>query len=809
MNLKTAFTILIIASLATACSNLKENNQREVIYLKKGWKFTKGDIENAQNAKFDDTSWETVQVPHDWAISGPYDKNNDIYTKTSKTGKVKVTMTGRTGALPFIGVGWYRNTFTAPALAKGKRLFIEFDGAMSHTKIYLNGSYIGEWPYGYSSFTFDLTDKVKFGEPNILAVRLENFPKMSRWYPGAGIYRNVRLVYTPQTHVAHWGTYITTPGIENGDGTVNIKTTIEGNGDFSLLSEIYSPENKLVKTQKNKFSVSGKTIISQNIVIANPVLWSIDKPKTYTVLSKILRKNEVTDIFSSDFGFRYIKFTADDGFHLNGKRIRLQGVCMHHDLGPIGAALNVSALHRQLRILKEMGCNAIRTSHNPPAPELLALCDTMGFVVMDEAFDEWKKGKVTNGYHTLWDEWSEKDLTAFIRRDRNHPSVVLWSAGNEIPEQRDKDSWRIAKLLVDICHREDSTRPVSIGMNGYVTIKNKFATQFDVKGWNYHLDYAKAHEEHPDWAIIASETQSTVESRGYYDTDAIPRKHYTRDNLQCSSYTLEYPGWANTPDVGFATLDDNPFIAGEFVWTGFDYLGESTPYNVQWPTRSSYFGIVDLCGLPKDMFYLYQQRWSDKKVLHVLPHWNWKEGQNVPVHVFTNYNSAELFVNGKSHGIRTKNPEKMYGRYRLVWDTLSFVPGELKVVALDKNGKSVKETIVETAGDPYAIKLISDGVPVKANGEDLAFIEVRIVDKEGRVCPLANNTIHFKVEGKGSYRASGNGDATDLEVFQSPERKCFYGKCIAIIQTSEEAGEIILTASSENLQTGSIKLVSQ
>ena len=810
MKLKLFTTTLIISLFTLFSCTHKNNNQRRVVSLKKDWKFIKDDQENAQAVVFNDLQWETVEVPHDWAIYGPFDKNNDAYeTVVTQDGeKVPKLRAGRTGGLPHVGVGWYRNTFNIPSDAKGKKLFIEFDGAMSHSKIYLNGVYIGEWPFGYSSFNFELTDNVKFGEDNTLAVRLENMPKMSRWYPGAGLYRNVRLVYTAQTHIAHWGTYITTPKIENGDGTVNIKTTVKGNGNAELLTEIYSPQGKLMKSCTDRISVQKDVVVNQDIKISAPELWSTDSPKNYKVLSKVIVNNEVIDVYESSFGFRYFKFTSNDGFHLNGKRMQIQGVCMHHDLGPIGAAVNTSAITRQLRILKEMGCNAIRTSHNPPSPEYLAMCDTMGFIVMDEAFDEWEKVKVINGYNKLWDDWREKDLKALIHRDRNHASVVLWSVGNEISEQYGEKSWKIAKSLVDICHEEDISRPVSIGLNTYSPTTNNFAEQFDVKGWNYYLDYAKVHEEHPDWAIYASETQSTVSSRGYYDLNAIPQAHYKRDNLQCSSYALDYPGWANTPDLGFATLDDNPYIAGEFVWTGFDYLGEPTPYNIEWPTRSSYFGIVDFCGIPKDIYYMYQQRWTNKEVLHILPHWNWNNGQNVPIHVFTNYNSAELFVNGKSHGIQTKDSSQVYKRYRLVWDKVKYEAGTIKVVAIDKNGAYVKETIIETAGEPYGLKLIHEEVTINANGEDLAFIEIQVVDKEGRVCPLANNTIHFEVEGNGKFRAAGNGNSTDLEPFHSQNRKCFFGKSVAIIQVSERAGEIKLIASSGGLKTGELSIMS-
>lgn len=810
MNSIGRIIIFIISSFVFVGCNLIDNNQREDIYLKKGWKFTKNEVKNALSPSFDDSSWEDVKIPHDWAINGPFDQTNDAYkTIVTEDGeKVPKFRLGRTGGLPHIGIGWYRHAFKVPLHKNNKKLFIEFDGAMSHSKIYLNGTYIGEWPYGYTSFSLELTNAVKFGEENVLAVRLENFPKMSRWYPGAGIYRNVRLVYTSQNHIAHWGTYITTPDIEKGKGTVNIKTTIKGNGSCFLLTEIYSPDGKFLKSKKNKVDVKKEHVVNQSIAIDNPKLWSIESPKNYKVLSRVIVNNEIVDTYESGFGYRYFKFTADDGFHLNGKRVQIKGVNLHHDLGPIGTAVNRSAILRQLRILKQMGCNAIRTAHNPPTPELLTACDTMGFIVMDEFLDEWKKPKVVNGYNKLWKEWRNKDLKALIHRDRNHPSVILWSVGNEIKEQYGKKTWEMAKALVDSCHKEDPTRPVSIGLNTYKPSTNNFAEQFDVKGWNYRLDYNKVHKEHPNWALLASETQSTVTTRGFYDIHAIPKKHYKRNNLQCSAYALEYPRWANTPDTGFARLDDNPFIAGEFVWTGFDYLGEPTPYNSEWPTRSSYFGIMDLCGLPKDLFYMYQQRWTNQDVLHILPHWNWSEGQNIPIHAFTNFDAAELFLNGKSYGIQTKDTSKVYSRYRLVWDNIPYEPGIVKIVAFGKNGKPKKETYVETAGKPYAIKLISDNVPIYANGEDLSFVEVQVVDKKGSVCPWANNDIHFEVKGKGEFKAAGNGNPTDLEPFHSNSRKSFYGKCVAIVEVNEQPGEIVLTATSNNLKKAELKITS-
>ncbi|MRT91976.1 glycoside hydrolase family 2 TIM barrel-domain containing protein [Ancylomarina sp. 16SWW S1-10-2] len=808
--MKKYLVVIALISLFASCSVGKEEQERQIEEVKTGWKFTKGEVENGEAVNFDDSKWETVRVPHDWAIYGPFDSKNDAQSKkvVADGEKKRKLRLGRTAGLPYMGIGWYRKSFEVVENNADKKLNVEFDGAMSHAKVYLNGNFVGEWPYGYTSFSFDISKFSKVGE-NVLAVRLENKPQSSRWYPGAGLYRNVRLVYTNKAHVKHWGTNITTPQVSEKMAEVKIKTTVVGSDKCTLLTEIYD-SNKLLVATKESESISGdEKELEQSLQVKNPQFWSIETPVIYTVLSKVIREGKILDVYKSSFGVRSFKFTSNDGLHLNGKRLQVQGVCMHHDLGPLGSAVNISALHRQLVILKGMGCNAIRTSHNSPTPELLSLCDTMGFLVMDEAFDEWKKGKNKNGYTHLWDDWAEKDLMALIHRDRNHPSVFMWSVGNEILEQFTDDGWKRAKFLVDIAHREDSSRPVTIGMNREAPALNNFAAQFDLKGWNYHTHlYPWLKETHPDWSFIASETQSTVSSRGYFDLDDVPRKHYVRENLQCSDYALDYCNWSNTPDVGFAMLDDNPFVAGEFVWTGFDYLGEPSPYNLQWPTKNSYFGIVDLCGFPKSVYYLYKARWSKENVLHILPHWNWDQTKvkTVPVHVFTNFNSAELFVNGKSYGVRTKNPKEVYERYRLVWDDVKYEPGEVKVVAFDENGKTAMESSIKTASEPYALQLVSKYAKIKADGESLSFVEVNVVDKDGNFCPTANLSIKFSVEGAGTFHAAGNGNSTDITPFQSNVRNCFNGKCLVMLQSSEKAGTISLTATSDKLKSANFEV---
>ncbi len=706
--------LFFLLPVFVSCS--MNQTSRMTFLLDKDWKFINEEVTGAEKPETNTADWETVSIPHDWAISGEFDKSIDAQETTviedgEQISRVRV---GRTGALPHIGIGWYRKELDIPLSYKGKRIHLEFDGAMSHAKVYLNGQLIGEWPYGYASFGFDITDNVNFGDKNILAVRLENKPYSSRWYPGAGIYRNVRMVVTNPVFVKQWGTFVTTPGIQDGKGTVNHKTTILNKTgrekQVTVETEIFDSQGNRVASSSEKVNLQEKTTIGQELEVNSPQLWTLDNPILYTAVTKVYDRGKEMDCYKTSFGFRYAEFTNNNGFFLNGERVQLKGVCLHHDLGPLGAAFNVSAMRYRMKLLQEMGCNAIRTSHNPPAPELLELADEMGFLVIDEAFDEWKYPKMENGYHTLWDDWAEKDMVAFIHRDRNHPSVIAWSIGNEIPEQSIDGGAKYCQFLVDICHREDPTRPTTAGFNKWQdAIKNGFADIVDVAGWNYKPQhYNFIHQKFPDWKIYGSETASTVSSRGEYFFPAIERVHYTRVPYHSNSFDMEFPRWATSPDREFAAQDSFRFIAGEFVWTGFDYLGEPTPFNEEWPSRSSYFGIIDLCGIPKDRYYLYQSKWTDKEVLHLLPHWNWEPGQNVSVHCYTSFEKAELFLNGKSLGIREKDPSNLYTTYRLVWDNITFEPGELKVVGLDENNKPVKETSVRTAGEPAKIVLEAD-----------------------------------------------------------------------------------------------------
>jgi len=811
-------TILLVSSLLFISFGTIAQ-QRKIILLDTGWKFSRNDEKQAASIIFDDRSWQAVTVPHDWAISGPFDMHNDAQTvMVTEDGERKPALrTGRSGSLPWMGIGWYRKNIIVPISAKGNRCFIEFDGAMSHAVVYLNGERIGTWPYGYSSFSFELTDKIKYGTNNLLAVRLENPEESSRWYPGAGLYRNVRLVYTNNIHIDHWGTYITTPMINDQQARVNIKTTIIGQSDknqaVQLITTIIAPSGRQITENIKSAPVTTKAEVEQQITLNDPILWDTEMPNLYTAISKLIVNGKVVDTYQTPFGIRSIAFDNNLGFILNGKQTKIKGVCNHQDLGPLGSAINYRAVQRQLELLKHMGCNAIRTSHNPPDPQLLDLCDQMGFLVMDEAFDEWKIQKVKNGYHLLFDDWAEKDLRAMIKRDRNHPSVVLWSIGNEVPEQKSETGAQTAKYLVDIAHNEDPTRLTTSAFNSIANaVKNGLAAAVDVVGFNYWpANFAKIHAEHPDWKLLGSETESAISSRGEYMFPVQERKSYKYPNKQVSSYDLDSPSWGNAPDIEFATQDAEPYVAGQFVWTGFDYLGEPTPYNNDYPSHSSYFGILDLAGIPKDRYYLYQSNWTNQKVLHLLPHWTWpgREGQVTPVHCYTSFTTAELFVNGKSQGVRKKDLAKKYGSYRLTWDSVRYEPGELKIVALDNNYKPVAKEIVKTAGQPDELKLDADRSLIAASGSDLSYITVSVLDKNGNICPTANNDIRFEIQGPGFVRGVCNGDATNTQLLTGSQMKLFNGHCVVVVQSSKTKGKITVRAFADNIKAANINLTTQ
>lgn len=801
---------------------------RTVTRIRDDWKFTREPNENPLKPECDDSSWEDIKVPHDWAIAGPFDRENDIERKVAQ-GQADIEenvryITGRTGGLPHTGEGWYRRWIDVSATESPRCYRLEFDGIMSNSTVYCNGHKVGGWAYGYTSFALDVSDFIKTGEANLIAVHLNNPEKASRWYPGAGIYRNVRLVELDPIHIELWGIEITTPEINDSKGTVQIISRIANlpgrlessaragakEADVAVRTTILDPEKNEVLHESCKVPDG---VAEQTLEVADPKRWSLENPDQYTVRSEVMVNGVVTDSLDTKFGFRTLRFDAVEGMFLNEKPIKMKGVCQHHDLGPLGAAVNREALKRQLTILKEMGCNAIRTSHNPPDPQLPELASEMGMLIIDEIFDEWKHGGfLSNSYHTLWDEWAEKDLRALIKRDRNHPAVIMWSIGNEISEQWTEDGTEVSQFLVDICHDEDPTRPTTAGLNRAIAKLNKVAVALDIPGWNYQpQDYVHAQTLYKGKPTYGSETASTYSSRGEYYFPAVDEIHLRRDTLQVSSYDLSYAGWATAPDTEFRAQEECNFIMGEFVWTGFDYLGEPTPYNEEWPSRSSYFGIVDLAGIPKDRFYLYQSQWSDKKMIHLMPHWTWPgyEGKPVPVQCYSNYPSVELFVNGVSIGKKShyRKYKVLESNYRFLWPAITYEPGEIKVVGYDKEGNVQEEAIIKTAGKPEAIELTSDRAALKTDGDDMAFVTVRIVDKDGNLCPQADNLLSFSVKGPAEISGLCNGDATSLESFKGDTMKAFNGMCVLYLGSLDaDAGDIKVTVSADGLIDGTADL---
>ncbi len=797
------------------CLTLNLNAQRSEYLLEKGWKFTKGEVSNAEAPSFNDTKWETVTIPHDWAIFGPFDKNNDLQNvAVTQNFETQASLkTGRTGGLPYVGTGWYRTTFHS---TPGKQTTLIFDGAMSEARVFVNGKEACFWPYGYNSFYCDVTGLVnEDGKNNVLAVRLENRPQSSRWYPGAGLYRNVHVVTTEKIHVPVWGTQITTPFVKDEYAFVCLHTTIlnAGKTELTVTTDIVDADGQVVSTKTNKGYINHDQPFTQNFIVEQPKLWSPETPVLYKAVSKIYAGDTLLDTYTTRFGIRTIEYVPDKGFYLNGKRRKFQGVCNHHDLGPLGAAVNVAALRHQLTLLKDMGCDAIRTSHNMPAPELVELCDEMGFMMMLEPFDEWDIAKCDNGYHRFFSEWAEKDMVNMLRQYRNNPCVVMWSIGNEVPTQWSPEGYKVAKFLQDICHREDPTRPVTCGMDQVKSVlANGFAAMLDIPGLNYRAHmYDEAYERLPQNLILGSETSSTVSSRGVYKFPVERKAGAMYDDHQSSSYDLEYCNWSNIPDIDFARAEDHDWTIGQFVWTGFDYLGEPSPYDTDaWPNHSSMFGIIDLASIPKDRYYLYRSVWNkEAETLHILPHWNWegREGEKTPVFVYTNYPSAELFINGKSYGRQTKRKDgTVENRYRLMWYDAVYQPGEVKVVAYDEQGNPAAEKTIRTAGKPHHIELVTDRTSLQADGKDLAYVTLRIVDKDGNLCPNDGRLVSFKVKGAGKYRASANGDPTCLDLFHKPEMHAFGGMLTVIVQSGEKVGDIELQATAKGVKAGIIRI---
>ena len=838
--------VFFLAAVITSATAFAQGQRTENIL--KEWEFRRDhNVEAAEG-------WKEVSVPHDWAIYGPFDKSNDLQTvAVVQNGEdVATEKTGRTGGLPYMGKGAYRRSLDVrPEDLDGRRHILLFDGAMSEAQVYINGEKVCFWPYGYNSFHCDITATLKPGS-NEVTVLLENRPQSSRWYPGAGLYRKVRHMTLPAVHVPVWGTYITTPYVGKDYATVNIRTKVEGIDEgtaVTLTTRIKDCKGNIVAERTDTRQIH-KGEVEQNLNVTCPQLWSPESPALYSAETEIYTGGSVDtdwnmdrpaisithgrniqDKVSTRFGFRTIEIRPDKGFFLNGENRKFRGVCLHHDLGPLGAAINKAAIRRQLTILKDMGCDAIRTSHNMPAEELIELCDEMGFMVMLENFDEWDIAKCENGYHRFFNQdsgdgriWAERDMINMLHHFLNNPSVVMWSIGNEVPSQWKPEGLEVAAWLQDICHREDPTRPVTCGMDQYnaVTV-NGFAEQLDVVGFNYKVDrYIPAYELLPQRIILGSETASTVSSRGVYHFPAKLGAAIMHEDHQSSSYDTEYCWWSNIPDNDFAADEDYDWCIGQFVWTGFDYLGEPSPYDTDaWPNHSSVFGIVDLAYIPKDRFYLYRSQWNkEDETLHVLPHWNWKgrEGETTPVFVYTSYPSAELFVNGVSQGIRTfaesdgRTPclgEDAMKRFRLMWNEVTYVPGELKVVAYDHAGKPAAEKVIRTAGKAHSLRLTPDRDTIIADGEDLCFINVSVTDKDGNPVPDDNRLVKVKVSGAGTFKAIANGDPTCLEPFQKPQMHLFSGQLTVILQSGSEPGDITVEVSGKGIKTAKTTIKSK
>ena len=772
---------------------------------------------------FDDSEWRHLNLPHDWAIEGPFN----------------IDYNGSTGKLPYWGIRWYRKTLELSQDDAGKQIYLDIDGAMSYASVWCNGQYVGGWPYGYASFRLDLTPYIKAGQKNVLAIRLDNPDDTSRWYPGSGIYRNVWLVKTSPVHVEQWGTFVRNQQVDSEIAVMEMGVNIENHAgkdvQVKLQTSVYlqgkdgRPVGEEVTQSMTKDIAIKKDSWSSarfQFKVDKPKLWDIDTPNCYVAVSRVFMDGKEMDSYETPFGIRTIEFTHDQGFMLNGQKVAIKGVCMHHDLGALGAAFNEVAAERQLRIMKEMGANAIRTSHNPPAPELVALCDRMGLMMQLELADTWQKGKRKNDYNLLFDDWSEADMRSLVRHYRNHPSVIMWSIGNEMPDQTTDQGVIIARNLTAYCHDEDPTRPTSLGCNKRDAVFRDIVNQVDIFGLNYfHKTYPIFKEQNPTRRYHASETSSATSSRGEYFFPVTTDVNDSRSGFQLSSYDMTTIGWGCAPEVQFKMNEEYPFMSGEFVWTGFDYLGEPTPYNkdltnllnfsdpnelekarkeleelgkIKTPSRSSYFGIVDLCGFPKDRYYNYKSYWRpDVPTVHILPHWNWEEriGEITPVHIYTSGDAVELFLNGKSLGRR----EKAHSYDRLTWDDVRYEPGSLKAIAY-KNGQKWAEELVETTGKPAALQVTAEKTELKSDGTDLSFIRVAVVDSQGRVVPRSKNHLKFSVTGPAEIIATDNGDATSLLPFQLSERDAYNGLALVILRSQYmKQGKVVLTVESKGL----------
>src|SRR5574344_1710519 len=779
--------LFALVGLATFC-NAQTRKEIELRH----WQFSR-----------DMTSWETVSIPHDWAIAGPFDKKWDLQTVAIEQNgeKEKTEKSGRAGALPWIGEGEYKTTFNTTDIQQtkgGRKYLLWFDGAMSEPVVYVNGQKAGEWKYGYNAFRLDITSFVKPGENEIL-VHLNNREESSRWYPGAGLYRPVKLVVTGNSYIDTWQTTFRTKSLDHGTYVAMISTKIAGGKARDKVTFLLKDNNgKSVVDITTK--TDGDGIAKISVPVINAKLWTPQSPNLYNLDICLYLDGKMVDKTSQRVGFRTVSIDSIHGFQLNGVRTELKGVCLHHDLGPLGAAIDKAALIRQIRIMKDMGANAIRTSHNMPSTMQMDVCDSMGMMVMAESFDTWHEPKVKNGYGQFYDEWWNKDITNLIQNNRNHPAIIMWSIGNEIPEQWEKEGVQRAKAMTMLCHELDPTRPVTCGVdNPEGALSSGFFDAVDVPGFNYRIHlYDKVYPKLHQGFILGSETASTVSSRGVYKFPVIISNKSTYEDGQCSSYDTEYCSWSNLPDGDFAIQNDRPWTIGQFVWTGFDYLGEPTPYDTYWPSRSSYFGICDLAGLPKDRYYLYRSIWNtEKPTLHILPHWTWpgREGQITPVFVYTSYPSAELFINGVTQGKKRRDTTKKEGmsldRFRLCWNDVKYEPGEIKVIAYGEKGEAVDSQTIRTAGEPVSLRLEAE--PMNTT-DDIVYIDVTAIDKDGNVCPNADNELNFTVTGAGSFKAACNGDATSLEPFTKPQMRLFHGKLVIVINHYSQNGEIKISA---------------
>ncbi|MCM1450534.1 MAG: DUF4982 domain-containing protein [Clostridiales bacterium] len=814
------FSNSTIAAVVLIAASFDASSQRRVTTLTDDWQFSKGSLDEVQE-------WQSVRVPHDWAIYGPFDQANDLQRVAVKqNGETQETLkTGRTGGLPFIGKGVYRRSLEIPDTT-GRHFSLVFDGAMSNARVMLNGKEVARWPYGYNSFAVDIDNDAIIPGNNELVVQLENYEKASRWYPGAGLYRNVHLVETDKVHIPTWGTYVTTPIVTPEMATVRLNMEIEGAQRFKkapygqkivVSTSIIAPDGEVVASDRSDYFARGQEF-AQYFTVEHPDLWNPGNHALYTARTTLSVDDKIVDTYDTRFGIRRLEYIPARGFFLNGEPTKFKGVCNHHDLGPLGAAVNRSALKHQIELLKDMGVNAIRTSHNMPAPELVELCDEMGVMLMVEPFDDWGfRPKSPNGYGSVFKEWAERDITNMVKHYRNSPSVVMWSIGNEVPSQWGEVGMDELVMLRDMVHRLDPTRPVTCGMDQIRSVlDNGFAAALDIPGFNYKPQfYETIYERLPQQLVLGSETASTVSSRGVYKFPVVmpgsnARHTQMHPDNQSSSYDNETCSWSNIPDIDFAYDDDHDWVIGQFVWTGFDYLGEPSPYDTDaWPSHSSLFGIIDLASLPKDRFYLYRSQWNETDTtLHILPHWNWKgrEGEVTPVMVYTNFPKAELFINGKSQGMREKNDSTYQNRYRLMWMETKYEPGELRVVAYDKDNNVAAEKSVLTAGKPHHIVLTANRNSLAADGQDLLYVTVQVADKQGNIVPTDSRLVKFSVDGAGTFEATANGDATCLLPFQNPEMKLFSGAATAIVRSAREPGMVTLKATARGVKPATISV---